>query len=245
MFSSLRKRWVFTFLLASASLQYSTFICFNGLAIVLPYPELPTWEINKDTSFSIGENVYCSHPFMTERMKQKLTSFMVSAMMAFLGSASPALLASDTASPKDLKQGSGVNSTTCINWCTLVTSKPCSRYHLRRVVANKIFSPFILPIKLRRGWAMMLCSSALVCMKSSISSRLFSVFLKMGHISLNFSFKCWGTRIFTSTHPNKRPFRTSIKIRPGLIILIVSKVLRTSVAIKRCSSWVVLFICRH
>ena len=44
---------------------------------------------------------------MTERMKQKLTSFMVSAMMAFLGSASPALLASDTASPKDLKQGSG------------------------------------------------------------------------------------------------------------------------------------------
>ena len=179
---------------------------------------------------------------MTERMKQKLTSFMVSAMMAFLGSASPALLASDTASPKDLKQGSGVNSTT---WCTLVTSKPCSRYHLRRVVANKIFSPFILPIKLRRGWAMMLCSSALVCMKSPISSRLFSVFLKMGHISLNFSFKCWGTRIFTSTHPNKRPFRTSIKIRPGLIILIVSKVLRTSVAIKRCSSWVVLFICRH
>ena len=179
---------------------------------------------------------------MNERMKQKLTSFMVSAMMAFLGSASPALLASDTASPKDLKQGSGVNSTT---WCTLVTSKPCSRYHLRRVVANKIFSPFILPIKLRRGWAMMLCSSALVCMKSPISSRLFSVFLKMGHISLNFSFKCWGTRIFTSTHPNKRPFRTSIKIRPGLIILIVSKVLRTSVAIKRCSSWVVLFICRH
>ena len=179
---------------------------------------------------------------MTERMKQKLTSFMVSAMMAFLGSASPALLASDTASPKDLKQGSGVNSTT---WCTLVTSKPCSRYHLRRVVANNIFSPFILPIKLRRGWAMMLCSSALVCMKSPISSRLFSVFLKMGHISLNFSFKCWGTRIFTSTHPNKRPFRTSIKIRPGLIILIVSKVLRTSVAIKRCSSWVVLFICRH
>ena len=179
---------------------------------------------------------------MTERMKQKLTSFMVSAMMAFLGSASPALLASDTASPKDLKQGSGVNSTT---WCTLVISKPCSRYHLRRVVANNIFSPFILPIKLRRGWAMMLCSSALVCMKSPISSRLFSVFLKMGHISLNFSFKCWGTRIFTSTHPNERPFRTSIKIRPGLIILIVSKVLRTSVAIKRCSSWVVLFICRH
>ena len=179
---------------------------------------------------------------MTERMKQKLTSFMVSAMMAFLGSASPALLASDTASPKDLKQGSGVNSTT---WCTLVTSKPCSRHHLRRVVANKIFSPFILPIKLRRGWAMMLCFPALVCMKSPISSRLFSVFLKMGHISLNFSFKCWGTRIFTSTHPNERPFRTSIKIRPGLIILIVSKVLRTSVAIKRCSSWVVLFICRH
>ena len=179
---------------------------------------------------------------MTERMKQKLTSFMVSAMMAFLGSASPALLASDTASPKDLKQGSGVNSTT---WCTLVNSKPCSRYHLRRVVANKIFSPFILPIKLRRGWAMMFCSSALVCMKSPISSRLFSVFLKMGHISLNFSFKCWGTQIFTSTHPNERPFRTSIKIRPGLIILIVSKVLRTSVAIKRCSSWVVLFICRH
>ena len=179
---------------------------------------------------------------MNERMKQKLTSFMVSAMMAFLGSASPALLASDTASPKDLKQGLGVNSTT---WCTLVTFKPCSRYQLKRVVANKIFSPFILPIKLRRGWAMMLCSSALVCMKSPISSRLFSVFLKMGHISLNFSFKCWGTRIFTSTHPNKRPFRTSIKIRPGLIILIVSKVLRTSVAIKRCSSWVVLFIFRH
>ena len=92
---------------------------------------------------------------------------------------------------------------------------------------------------------MMFCSSALVCMKSPISSQLFSVFLKMGHISLNFSSKCWGTRIFTSTHPNKRPFRTSIKIRPGLIILIVSKVLRTSVAIKRCSSWVVLFICRH
>ena len=178
---------------------------------------------------------------MTERKKQKLTSFMVSAMMAFLGSASPALLASDTASPKDLKQGSGVNSTT---WCTLVTSKPCSRHHLKRVVANKIFSPFILPIKLRRGWAMMLCYSALVCMKSPISSRLFSVFLKMGHISLSFSFKCWGTRIFTSTHPNERPFRTSIKIRPGLIILIVSKVLQTSVAIKRCSSWVVLFICR-
>ena len=37
---------------------------------------------------------------------------MVSAMIALLGSASPALLASETASPKGLKQGSGVNSTT-------------------------------------------------------------------------------------------------------------------------------------
>ena len=74
--------------------------------------------------------------FMNERMKPKLTSFRVSAMMAFLESASPAFLASDTASPKGLKQGSGVNSTT---WWTLVTSRPCSKYHLRRGVANKIF----------------------------------------------------------------------------------------------------------
>ena len=87
--------------------------------------------------FSVRENVYCSHPFMNERMKQKLTSFMVSAMMTLLGSASPALLASNTAFPKGLKQGSGVNS---ITWCTLVTSKPCSRYHLRRGVASRIFS---------------------------------------------------------------------------------------------------------
>ena len=129
---------------------------------------------------------------MSERMKQELTSFMVSAMMAFLGSASPALLASDTASPKGLKQGSGVNS---ITWCTLVTSQPCSRYPLRKGVASSIFSPFILPIKLRRSWAMMLCSSAYAFMKSPISSRLISVFLKIGHISLNFSFK-WSSNVW-------------------------------------------------
>ena len=78
----------------------------------------------------------------------KLTSFIVFAMMALLGCASPALLASDTASPNGLKQGSGVNS---ITWCTFVTSRPCSRYHLRRGVANRILSPFMLPIKLQRG----------------------------------------------------------------------------------------------
>ena len=53
---------------------------------------------------------------------------------------------------------------------------------------------------------MMLCSSAYAFMKSPISSRLMLVFLKMGHISLNFSFKCSGTRISTSTQPNKRSF---------------------------------------
>ena len=67
---------------------------------------------------------------------------MASAMMAFLRPASPALLASDTASPKGLKQGSGVNSTT---WCTLVTSKPCSKYHFSKGVANKIFFSFHTP----------------------------------------------------------------------------------------------------
>ena len=186
------------------------------------------------------KDAFFSLPYNPQKMKQKLTSFMVSGMMAFLESASPALLASDTASPKGLKQGSGVNSTT---WCTLVTSRPCSKYHLRRGVDKNIFSPFILPIKLRRGWAMMLCSSAYAFMKSPISSRLMLVFLKMGHISLNFSFKCSGTRISTSTHPNKRSCRTSLKIRSGLIILMVSKVLLTSV--NRCSSRLVLFIRRH
>ena len=77
-----------------------------------------------------------SLPYNPQKMKQKLTSYMVSGMMAFLESASPALLASDTASPKGLKQGTGVNSTT---WCTLVTSRPCSKYYLRRGVDNKIF----------------------------------------------------------------------------------------------------------
>lgn len=57
-------------------------------------------------------------------------------------------LASETASPNVLKQGLGVNS---ITWCTFVTSKPCSRYHLKRGVASRTLSPFILPIKLRRA----------------------------------------------------------------------------------------------
>ena len=55
---------------------------------------------------------------------KQLTNFIVSAMMALLGSASPALLASDTASPKSLRQGSGVNS---ITWCTFVTSRPINQ----------------------------------------------------------------------------------------------------------------------
>ena len=92
---------------------------------------------------------------------------------------------------------------------------------------------------------MMLCSSAYGFMKSPISSRLMLVFLKMGHISLNFSFKCSGTRISTSTHPNKRSCRTSLKISSGLIILMVSKFLLTSVAMSRFSSRLVLFIRRH
>ena len=79
---------------------------------------------------------------------KQLTNFMVSAMMALLGSAYPVLLASDTASPNGLKQGLGVNS---ITWCTLGTSRPCSRYHFKRGVASRTFSPFMLPIKLRRG----------------------------------------------------------------------------------------------
>ena len=89
---------------------------------------------------------------------------------------------------------------------------------------------------------MMLCSSAYAFMKSPISSRLMLVFLKMGHISLNLSFKCSGTRISTSTHPNKRSFRTSLNIRSGLMILMVSKVLLTSVAINRCNLRFVFFI---
>ena len=55
--------------------------------------------------------VYCSHPLFSIT-EQQLTSFIVSAMMALLGSASPARLASDTASPNGLKQGSGVYSMT-------------------------------------------------------------------------------------------------------------------------------------
>ena len=111
-------------------------------------------------------------PFRAFPVFNQLTNFIVSAKMALLGSASPALLTSDTASPNDLRQGSGVNS---ITWCTFVTSRPCSRYHLRTCVACRILSPFMLPIKLRPGCAMMLCSSAYVFMKSPISSRLISV----------------------------------------------------------------------
>ena len=81
-------------------------------------------------------------PYNAKNETIKLASFMASAMMAFLRSASPALLASDTASPKGLKQGSGVNSTT---WCTLVTSKLCSKYHFSKGVANKIFFSFHTP----------------------------------------------------------------------------------------------------
>ena len=79
---------------------------------------------------------------------KQLTNFMVSAMMALLGSTYLALLASDTASPNGLKQGSGVNP---ITWWTLVTSKPCSRYHLRRGVANRTFSPFYTADQAAKG----------------------------------------------------------------------------------------------
>ena len=71
---------------------------------------------------------------------------MVYTMMALLESASPTRPAFESPSPNGLKQGSEVNSTT---WCTLVTSKPRSRYHFSKGTANRILSPFRPPIRLR------------------------------------------------------------------------------------------------
>ena len=173
---------------------------------------------------------------------KQLTNSIVSAMMALLGSASPALLASATASLNGVKQGSGVN---LITWCTFVTFRPCSSYHLRRSVASRTFSLFMILIKLQQGWAMMLCSSAYAFINSPISSRLISVFLKMGHILLNFSFKCSLTRISTSTYPNKRSFHTSLNIHFGLISLTWSSNRRTSVLMKCCNSRFIFFKSRH
>ena len=87
-------------------------------------------------------------PFRAFPVFNQLTNFIVPAMMALLGSASPALLASDTASPNGLRQGSGVNS---ITWCTFVTSRPCSRYKLEERCGQQDLVAFHVPDQAATG----------------------------------------------------------------------------------------------
>ena len=65
-------------------------------------------------------------------------NFIVSAIIARSGSASPARRASDTESPNARKQAFG---SYCITRYTRVTTRPLSKYYLRRGVASRILSP--------------------------------------------------------------------------------------------------------
>ena len=125
------------------------------------------------------------------------------------------------------------------------TCKPCSKYHFSRGVANRIFSPIILPMRLRLGRLIMSFSSAYVFINSSISSREIAVFLKMGHISENFSLKWSGTWMSHSTQPNNVSFLIASRIVCSVIVCTLSKGHRRRAAMKRCNSLLVFFMARH
>ena len=67
------------------------------------------------------------------------SSFIVSAIIALSGSASPSRRAADTDSPNCWKHGFRSYSTI---WYMLSTTMPCARYHCSSGVASRIFSPW-------------------------------------------------------------------------------------------------------
>ena len=78
-------------------------------------------------------------------------------------------------------------------------------------------------MRLRLGRLIMSFSSAYVFINSPISSREIAVFLKMGHISENFSLKWSGTWMSHSTQPNNVSFLIASRIVCSVIVCTLSK----------------------
>lgn len=164
-------------------------------------------------------------------------------MMAFLGSASLAVLASDTVSPKNVKQGSGVN---WITWYTLVTSRQCSKYHFGKGVTNKIFllsysqsncveaEPRCYAPQHKLAWSL-----------HNIGTVDFCVLKDGGHFTKIFFEIIWYSNIHF--HAPKQTLMSHLaNVRWALITFTISRVVRTSVAMNRCNSLLVFsFIAIH
>ena len=86
----------------------------------------------------VGDGVQLSKALVVDT-RRRPESFIVSAMIALSGSASPSRRAADTDSPNCRKHGFPSYSTI---WYTRSTTRPCARYHCRSGVASRIFFPW-------------------------------------------------------------------------------------------------------